>query len=106
MQPEAEVDKLNFVTFRIEGRRTDGATSVGTGFFVQTSSPEFPEPQLLMVTNKHVVANVTTAKLFFHEASCPGASAKPVGSSVEVSVSDFSNRWYPHPSSEVDLCIA
>jgi hypothetical protein len=104
MASSVDIERLPYLTVRIEGRLADGGTSIGTAFFTRIEHPRFAAPQLALITNKHVVADTVSASLVLHEADSTNKS-QPSGRHLQLLVDDFAQCWIPHPDNTIDLCI-
>jgi hypothetical protein len=101
------VEQLGYATVRIECTLKNGDTSTGTGFFFAFATRDLPLHVPAIVTNKHVVEDAATGRLYLHLAANPAApddSIEPSGKSVWVVLDDFEARWVQHPDPDVDLC--
>jgi len=96
MQSLAE--QLMFVTVRLEGRTLNG-TSTGTGFFFQYNN------HLFLITNKHVIKDVTAGTFSVLQATSTLDEKEPIlGSSVPISFSE--TNFSGHPDPEIDITVA
>jgi len=87
-------------TVRIECT-VPGGVSTGTGFFF--GFPYKGDQHIpAIVTNKHVVAGLTSVRFYLNEAD---ASGQPIpGQKSEVVIDGPEAKWINHPSADVDLC--
>ena len=100
MKQSTFAEQLLFTTVRVETTRTNGKIYVGTAFVVRF---EEAGGQLFLVTNKHVVADMTAGNLFFTE----GQDDAPVlGSKITVRMAGLSAQWIGHPDPSVDVSVA
>ncbi len=100
MKQSTFAEQLLFTTVRVEVIRGDGKPYVGTAFVVNY---EEAGGQLFLVTNKHVVADMTSGSLFFTERRDGG----PVlGSKVNLRMAGLGVQWIGHPDPNVDICVA
>lgn len=99
--------RLLYTTVRIVGETADGKSSIGTGFFFrfkvneQSDNPNVP----VLITNKHVVRNMSKGIFFVHEGveDSPG-QIKPSLNSFSITITDFEEAWIDHPDEAIDLC--
>lgn len=103
MVQHIDIERLPYLTVRVDGVDANGSRCFGTAFFVRIDADRFQQPQLALVTNKHVVAGVSNATLRFHQA---GSDLTPSGEVLETNVANFAGKWIMHPDASVDLCIA
>lgn len=105
MRPLNEGDAVNLynqlphTTSRIVAARADGSTSVGTGFFFNT--PVKGGQMTLLFTNKHVLKNASSARVFFSRAGSDGNAQ--FGQFNSWNVEDIGNVTVGHPDDDVDL---
>lgn len=96
--------ELLFTTIRIVTEQNDGTQSFGTAFFVHFKVSETIEMPVL-VTNKHVVENSRLGQFFVHlGVKDENDQLVPKFASQPIKLSNFQNRWIPHPDNNVDLC--
>lgn len=95
-------EQLCYVTTRIEASNGN-YLSTGTGFFfnLQIKDKIFVP---LLVTNKHVVHNMTKGNFLFTESDDNNEPivGKTFGISYEI---DFEKQWIFHPDPNVDICV-
>lgn len=90
-------EQLAHSTVRIE---TDSGT--GTGFFYRMAVKDNGDHIPVIVTNKHVVMSSSRGQFLISRATTDGL---PNLKHHETFIFDnFSNRWFPHPSEDIDLC--
>jgi hypothetical protein len=95
-------EQLAYSTVRLEGRLATGAIRTGTGFMfrlLETVDGHAP----VIVTNRHVVADVISMKFLMHGAT-KGGAPDPTASKW-IQVMDFERAWAPHPDDSVDLAV-
>lgn len=90
-------DLLPYCTVRVECA-VPGGTSLGTGFFFGFHLPDGRHIPVV-VTNKHVVKDATTCKLFLHHKD------KAAHGHYSIVTVNIANTCIPHPDSSVDLCV-
>ena len=93
-------EQILFSTVRVETTRSDGRAYVGTAFVVRY---EEVEGRLFLVTNKHVVADMTSGNLFFTERQ---DGAPVLGSKITVRMTGVDVQWTGHPDPMVDVSVA
>lgn len=103
MAQHIDIERLQYLTARVDGNDASGAACSGTAFFVCIEDPRFPNPQFALVTNKHVVAGISEATLRFHRTT---ENLVPTGETIQTTVTNFEDKWLMHPDADVDLCIA
>ena len=92
-------EELLFSTVQIQ-TSVSGGVSSGTGFIFnyEYNSKSYP----FLISNKHVVAGAIDGHILFHLAQ---------GTEVDLEhtythpIKNFSNQWFFHPDSEVDVAI-
>jgi len=95
--PESASEQLLFSTIRIWN-----PPSVGTGF-IFTHGDERGHFRQMIITNKHVIVG-KEGRLVFHVGEGVWPQDRPTGELYELEIDNFSGRWIPHPSADVDLC--
>lgn len=102
MDVESSAEQLLFTTVKIETSDSKRKEWVGTGFLFNYKIGEkrhYP----FVVTNKHVVNNMTEGTITFMK----GKENKPVlGQSIPLKMLNFDIPWHGHPNPEVDIAIA
>lgn len=97
------VEMLTYSTVRIECTLTNGASSSGTGFFVDflnSGSSSVP----VIVSNKHVIAGAVSGRI--HLTFSKGDSEPDVGNHYQVEIApNFEQQWIAHPDPNIDLAI-
>lgn len=101
--PQTRAEKLMYSTVRLECVDGAGQESFGTGFFF-TLRLQDGSTRRFVVTNKHVVEGVVTARLNLHEADAQSAQLAPSGAWFTVEIDNFESRWTDHPNPDIDLC--
>ena len=91
MNQNLPIHQLLYSTLRIEGQLQNGI-SVGTGFIILYEKEG--KNYLFIVTNKHVIDNVTSGKFFFTKAD--DQNNPLVGQRFDVNVKDFDKGWFSH----------
>ena len=91
MNQNVPIHQLLYSTLRIEGQLQNGI-SVGTGFIILYEKEG--KNYLFIVTNKHVIDNVTSGKFFFTKAD--DQNNPLVGQRFDVNVKDFDKGWFSH----------
>jgi len=104
MSPSVDIERLPYLTTRIQCMLHNGQSSVGTAFFTRLEHPRFPEPQYALITNKHVVCDAVRGSIVLHEAH-PTEPSNSTGNQLCLEVENFANQWIPHPDDSIDLCI-
>ncbi|WP_293147524.1 MULTISPECIES: trypsin-like peptidase domain-containing protein [unclassified Microcoleus] len=95
--------QLLFTTIRIVTKNNDGTQSSGTAFCVDFRVSEKRVP--VLITNNHVVENSRLGTFFVHlGVQDENGQLVPKFASQPITVSNFQNRWIPHPNNDVDLC--
>ena len=100
MRQSTFAEQILFSTVRVETTRSDGKAYVGTAFVVRY---EEAEGRLFLVTNKHVVADMTSGDLFFTERQ---DDAPVLGSKITVRMMGVAAQWTGHPDPMVDISVA
>lgn len=100
MQVESFAEQLFFSTVRIETVASGGATGAGTGFFYTHVAGKENYP--FVVTNKHVVMGMREGSLTLHQRQ---GNSPVLGTGFRLSISDWNQAWYGHPSPEVDIAV-
>jgi Trypsin-like peptidase domain len=90
-------------TIRLECLKTDGSTSLGTGFFFTYIKTTDTIQKFVIVTNNHVVANSVTLTFSFTKNRIDGAV--DYGSKFTETLPISESQWIKHPDNNVDLCI-
>lgn len=90
-------EDLLHTTVRIEGTTPNGS-SVGTGFYFMH------EERVFLVTNKHVVKDVTNGKFVFLKAEIDNGEKVPVFGEGYTIVFNQSN-FIGHPDPEIDISV-
>ncbi|MCA1667071.1 MAG: serine protease [Thermomicrobia bacterium] len=100
MKIETPAQAALFSTVRIE---TDKGT--GTGFlFRQNIGHSYSPP--FIVTNRHVFEDAAKVNFFFTKRAGDGNERRAlIGQRVDISLSDFADRWHGHPDPEIDVAI-
>lgn len=101
--PKHFSDTLLYSTVRIESKKSNDKTEIGTGFIYSfyTGREDIEIP--FLVTNKHIVADSKELKFRIHESSLDGA---PLNKILNVSIREIQNEdviW--NKESDVDLCM-
>lgn len=93
---------LTYSTIRIDTFGENGGT--GTGFFFNFCKDLSENLDMLaIVTNWHVVKEVSLGELIFTKADVIG---NPLDTEhINVVIENFESSWIRHPDLEVDLCI-
>ncbi|NQU68319.1 MAG: trypsin-like peptidase domain-containing protein [Candidatus Marinimicrobia bacterium] len=95
-------EQLMYSTVRIECPIDKDTSSSGSGFifhFAQEGEMRVPA----IVTNKHVVRDMTHGFFYMHLAS--ETEGMPSSESARIEVPDFEKMWVFHPDPKIDLCI-
>jgi hypothetical protein len=94
-------ENLSYSTVRIDTIRNDNKGGSGTGFIYSFKLKEGDVP--VLVTNKHVIENVSNCKIVFVSMD---ENENPVDDKhLEVELDeDFMTSWIMHPESGIDLC--
>ena len=100
MRQSTFAEQMLFTTVRVETTRSDGKAYVGTAFVVRY---EEAGGRLFLVTNKHVVADMTSGNLFFTEQQ---DGAPVLGSKITVIMRGVGTQWIGHPDPRVDVSVA
>lgn len=95
-------EQLTYSTVRIECQMPDSSIGTGTGFFFRCLE-EGEQHVPVIVTNKHVIANSTQGR--FHLTIATADNGPDVGRQIQINLDNFEQRWIPHPSQDVDLCV-
>lgn len=97
------IEQLLHATVRLETTDSQGQRGAGTAFYFRFPDPSRPSEQMVpvLVTNRHVVAGVTSASFNVSTQADDGGPA--LGKHVTVELADFEAAWHPHPT--LDLCI-
>jgi hypothetical protein len=95
-------EQLTFVTASIECKTDSGSTETGTGFFFNFVIDENSYIQV-MVTNLHVIKGAQLGVFRLTKTNNDGDPL--IGNFENIVISDFEQRWIPHPDPSVDLCI-
>ena len=99
---QTAADQMLYMAVKLVTSNADGTTRTGTGFFYKVTTPE-GKACLLLVTNKHVIADCDALTAMLHISN--GASpVGPSGNFITWDVSISSNAVYGHPDENVDLC--
>lgn len=99
MEVQTIIDQLLFSTIRIEIITEKGEIGVGTGCLIHEKIDDTREA-IFLVTNKHVIENAKTGKIFFLREE----NNNPVlGTKVDVFIKNFKDMWIIHK--EADLAI-
>ncbi|MGA7586857.1 MAG: serine protease [Rouxiella badensis] len=77
--------------------------SVGTGFFYLLLGNDNDIRIPFLVTNKHVIEGATTVKIYVHTIN---TKTKKENKHQEITITDLSKNFIPHPDSNIDLCAA
>jgi hypothetical protein len=93
---------FSLASVRIEGKLKDGKFSSGTGFFFKFL-PGSTEHYLGIVTNRHVVCNMSTA--WIHLTHMTNTDAPDYGHHTKIQIDDFASKWVGHPDPETDLAV-
>ncbi len=104
--PQTRVDERLYQTVRIEASGP-GGNGVGTGFMFHyyVSEENGGGDGIFLVTNKHVIQEMTSGKFFFTKRD-PAADRPLVGQRYDVTIVDnFEQMWHGHPDPEVDVAI-
>jgi hypothetical protein len=107
MNPKSFVEQIQFSTLRLELTDNSGnLKSIGTGFLVRVDLPSKPGSALiLLVSNKHVFEGGKGFVVAFHKKK-PAVSEPDLGQVLRFHAKDYSDVYFPHPSSNVDLaCV-
>lgn len=96
------MEQLCFCTTRIETEDSKGGKYTGTGFFLNLKIDDKTIP--LVVTNKHVVKNMSKGMFKMTEADTENNPIYSKHFTVEVS-NNFEQIWTLHPDPNVDLCV-
>lgn len=94
-------EKLAYATVRLEVI-TESGLITGTSFFYNLFRDENRTLPVL-VTNKHVIKNAKVGRFYLNEADTNGLPK--VGSFRPFVIDSFSNHWFLHPDTSVDLAI-
>jgi hypothetical protein len=100
MQVDSIAEQLFFTTVRVDTTAFNGTAGSGTAFFFSYKRGEKSYP--FVVTNKHVVMGMREGALSFlqrHE------QAPQLGQGFRLSIDDWQNAWFGHPSPDVDIAI-
>ena len=100
MKQSTFAEQMLFTTVRVSTIQSDGKPYVGTAFLVRY---EEAGGQLFLVTNKHVVADMTSGNLFFTERQ---DGAPVLGSRITVRMRGGGAQWVGHPDPRVDVSVA
>lgn len=94
--------KYLYSTIRIDGFTNDGDSKTGTGFYYNFGDVD-GESYIGIVTNKHVLKNLTKAifKLIITDTNGDPDDQNP----FVVSIEDIAGRIIHHPDTDVDLCV-
>lgn len=95
-------EQLTYSTVRIECQLSDGSLGTGTGFFFQCLV-QGDQTVPVIVTNKHVVANARHGR--FHLTLANDENGPAIGRHINIALDNFEQRWIPHSSPDVDLCV-
>lgn len=95
-------DQLVYSTVQIQTVRSDDEMGTGTGFFFNFFHKD-PYHVPVIVTNKHVVENAISATIHFNMIDEQGGII--YGQHQSVDVPNFTERCFPHPDPQVDLCV-
>jgi len=96
-------EQLAYSTVRIESKKANGDTSVGTGFFFRFKEDENGTHIPAIVTNKHVVHD---AERVFFRLTLKSEEGEPLISQHHTFQLIVQGQFtIPHPNPEIDLCI-
>ena len=90
-------DNLTLCTTPIECELANGR-AFGTGFFFSVG--QGTRASVVLVTNKHVVADVDRLCFRVHLA---GSKGVPAAHSISLTAQNMHAHWFPHPDPTVDL---
>lgn len=101
IEPTSTSEHLMYCTVRIVGVNANGSEiKTGTGFFYDVPFRPGDDRQVpILVTNKHVIANVQNIDFLIHTNSSD--AKKPDGN---VRIRSAFTDWIHHPNPNVDLC--
>lgn len=102
MQANTLAEQLFFTTTRIVTFYENGDNGYGTGFFFRYESQG--KEQIFLVTNKHVVKGSTRGEFTFFR-NVDGEFALGVTTNLIVNEAEWSQIWFGHPDSDVDIAI-
>lgn len=96
------MEQLTHSTIRIECTLGNGATSCGTGFFVNFLRREQVGVPTI-VTNKHVIAGARLGRIHITLADANGEP--DLGSHQQFQIDNFEQQWILHPDPDIDLAV-
>lgn len=101
MKVDSLAENLFFTTVRIDTVSPNGGKGSGTGFLFAHKMEEDKYAPFL-VTNKHVVQNMQSGSLTFHQ----GKEGQPnLGVGFRLDVQEWGKFWFGHPSTDIDIAI-
>lgn len=101
MQVDSIAENLFFTTVRIDTVNHVGANGSGTGFLYAHRIAD-NQHAIFVVTNKHVVQNMRSGALTFHQKK----DDKPnLGRGYRLAIHDWPQAWFGHPSPEIDIAV-
>jgi hypothetical protein len=92
---------LYFSTVLIEYVSEDGTSGTGTGFFFLYESAD--DRELFVVTNRHVIDLGVSGSIALLRAK--DEDSPSFGTTLRISVDNWSNEWAGHPNPEVDIAV-
>ena len=100
MNVNSIAEQLFFTTTRIDTVTDAGGHGSGTGFLFSYKQGQQSFP--FVVTNKHVVQGMKSGALSFLQK---GGDQPRLGSGSRLEINGWSEAWFGHPSSDVDIAI-
>lgn len=102
MKVDSLAENLFFTTVRVDTRATDGSGGSGTAFLFAHKVAD-DKHVAFVVTNKHVVGGMQSGSLTFHQKR---EQQLALGTGFRIDIGNWSEFWFGHPSSEIDIAIA
>lgn len=101
MQVDSIAENLFFTTVRIDTVGNNGSRGSGTGFLYAHRLDD-TNHALFVVTNKHVVFDMQSGFLTFHQRK---GDQPHLGHGFQLGVQDWPTAWFGHTSPDVDIAI-
>ena len=95
-------EQLSYSTVRLECKNQNGLSATGTGFFFKFTGDDNKQIPVI-ITNKHVVGNMTNGKFIITKADDQGKPLPTQHFSINID-DEFEQWWVSHPDPSVDLC--
>ncbi len=95
-------EQLCYITTLVETQETDGKKYMATGFFIEFYTDK-KDPQVFLVTNRHVVENAQKMNIRLNYADEQG---NPIDTQwVNIGIDNAKEQFIYHPDKNVDLAL-